>query len=117
MAKKNKIPKKVAGFRVPKAMRKSRMLRSLLSSPLGRDLLANAITAGAGAAAAVLVQERGEVASAGKQLVRKTAGAAGIATEMVQSAGSAVMGVLSDAADAVLPKNQQRGGQKKAAGH
>ena len=47
MAKKLKLPKKVAGYRVPKSMRKSKLLSSMLNNPLGRDVVANALTAGA----------------------------------------------------------------------
>ena len=43
MAKKIKLPKKVAGYRVPKSVRKSTLLRALLNNPMGRDVLANAL--------------------------------------------------------------------------
>jgi hypothetical protein len=43
MAKKFKIPKKVAGYKVPKSVRKSRLLRAMLSNPMGRDILAKAL--------------------------------------------------------------------------
>ncbi|QIA23268.1 hypothetical protein [Mesorhizobium sp. AA22] len=114
MAKnKRKLPKKIGGFKVPKPVRKSTLLRSLLASSVGRDLLANAITAGAGAAAAVLVRERAEIAdatkSAAKTGAKKSARVAGLATEMVQSAASAVMGVVSDAAHKVLPEHKSKG--------
>ncbi len=42
MAKKNRIPKKIAGVKVPKPLRKSKMLRSMMASDLGRDVLAKA---------------------------------------------------------------------------
>ncbi|WP_254021559.1 hypothetical protein [Mesorhizobium escarrei] len=114
MAKsKRKLPKKIGGFKVPKSVRKSTLLRNMLASPVGRDLLANAITAGAGAAAAVLVRERGEIAdatkSAAKTGAKKSARAAGLATDMVQSAASAMMAVVSEAAHKVLPEQKSRG--------
>ena len=75
---------------------------------MGRDIIANAITAGAGAAAAVLVEEREAIADTGAKAVKKGAKkskrAAGIVTEMVQGAGSAVMGVVADAAKNFTPK-------------
>ena len=71
MAKTIKLPKKVAGYRVPKSMRKSKLLRALLNNPMGRDVLANALTAGAGAAAAVLVQNREEIADGGRRRARR----------------------------------------------
>ena len=94
--KKSKLPKKIGGYKVPKAVRRSSLLRGMLASPMGRDIIANAITAGAGAAAAVLVEEREAIADTGAKAVKKGAKkskrAAGIVTEMVQGAGSAVMG-------------------------
>jgi hypothetical protein len=121
MAKnKRKLPKKIGGFKVPKSMRRSPLLRGLLSSPLGRNLLANAITAGAGAAAAVLVRERNEIAgatkSAAKTGAKKSARAAGLAAEMVQSAASAVMGVVSNAAHTILPEHKARDRDKRRDG-
>ena len=71
-------------------------------------MIAQAITAAAGAAAAVLVQEREVIAETGAEVVkkgaRKSKHAAGIATEMVQSAASAVMGVVADAVKNFTPK-------------
>ena len=46
------MPKKVAGVKVPKAMRQSKSLGTLLNSGLGREILADALIAAAGAAAA-----------------------------------------------------------------
>ena len=60
MGRKNAIPKKIAGYKVPKSLRKSRLLKHLLRSPLGREILANALTAGAGAAAAAMFGMREE---------------------------------------------------------
>ncbi|MHC2357707.1 hypothetical protein ACVMB3_007230 [Sinorhizobium meliloti] len=51
MAKKSRIPKKIAGVKVPKPLRKSKMLRSMMASDLARDVLAKALTAVPGAAA------------------------------------------------------------------
>ena len=48
MAKKNRIPKKIAGVKVPKALRRSKMLGYMVASDVGRDMLAKAVTAGAG---------------------------------------------------------------------
>ena len=49
MAKKNAIPKRVAGFKIPKPIRKSSFLRSMLASKTGRDILGKALVAGAAA--------------------------------------------------------------------
>jgi hypothetical protein len=113
MAKKKKrVPKRIVGVRIPKYMRKSRLMRAMLGSSLGRDILANAITAGAGAAAAVLVRERETVAEAGEKGLRKGARAAAIAGEAMQSAASAAMDAVSGAARSILPEEEQRGGRK-----
>jgi hypothetical protein len=110
MAKKNAIPKKIAGFRIPKKVRKSSALRALLTNDIGRGILANALTAGAGAAAAVLLGDREEIADAGKKGVRKSARALGIATEALESGASAAMGVVKDSAHSMLPKDVRKGG-------
>ncbi len=107
MAKKIKLPKKVAGYRVPKSVRKSTLLRALLNNPMGRDVLANALTAGAGAAAAVLVENREDIAKAGKKGAKKGVQAAALAGEAAQSAVNAMIGVVRDAAHTFLPEGKQ----------
>jgi hypothetical protein len=111
---KNKLPKRIGGLKLPKPVRKSKVLRAMLSNPLGRDILANAITAGAGAAAAVLIEERKEVRKAGKKGLRKGAGAIGIARDAVQSAASAALGVVGDAAQSFLPERKTPKGKEPA---
>jgi hypothetical protein len=115
MGKKNKmaLPKKVAGIKVPKSLRKSRLLRSLLASPLGRKVAADALVAGAGAAATVLMRERKEVAHAAEAGVRKGGKRLALVTEAIESAGEAMMDVLTDAARSMLPKDT---GRRKARG-
>ena len=105
--KKIKLPKKVAGYRVPKSVRKSTLLRALLNNPMGRDVLANALTAGAGAAAAVLVENREDIAKAGKKGAKKGVQAAALAGEAAQSAVNAMIGVVRDAAHTFLPEGKQ----------
>jgi hypothetical protein len=68
-ARKAKVPKKVAGLRVPKSLRKSKTLDTLLGSALGREILAGALVAAAGAAASYLMKHRptaDQVADAGE---------------------------------------------------
>ena len=108
MAKgKNILPKKVAGYKVPKRLRRSRVLRSLLRSPMGRQITADALVAGAGAAAAVLVRDRDEAADAARTGVRKGGRAIATMTEAVESAADAVWGVISDAARSALPEPEK----------
>jgi hypothetical protein len=96
MAKKNRIPKKIAGVKVPRPLRKSKVLRSMMASDIGRDVLANALTAGAGAAAAVLVDHRDDVGETARTATKKGAKAFGLASEAVQSGFSAAMDVVKD---------------------
>ena len=117
--KKNKLPKKIGGFKVPRPVRKSPLLSKLLASQLGRDILANAITAGAGAAAAVLVQERQAIADgstkAVKEGTKKSKRAVGIASDVMQSAATAMMGVVADAAkNFIPPKAKKKSGRATA---
>jgi hypothetical protein len=121
--KKAALPKKIAGVKVPKTIRKSRMLRAMLRNPMGRDLLANALVAGAGAAAAVLVEKRENIADAGKQAAKtgKKAGkksyrAAQMAGHAMESAVSAMMGVVADAAHTIVSgKTKKRNGTRATA--
>ncbi|CAD7051856.1 hypothetical protein REJC140_01784 [Pseudorhizobium endolithicum] len=108
MAKKNAIPKKVAGFKVPRTIRKSKPLKALLGSKTGRDILGKALMAGAAAAAAVLAEEREEVAAAGRKGARKGARAMGIAGDAIQSAAHAAMTVVTDSARSFMPENKER---------
>jgi hypothetical protein len=105
--KKNPIPKRMAGVKMPKTIRKSRMLRAMLASKRGRDLLADALVAGAGAAAAVLVKDREQVADAAETGAKKGARALGIAAEAMESAASAVMATVSDAANSLMPNRDR----------
>lgn len=105
MAKKNRIPKKIAGVKVPKPLRKSKMLRSMMASDLGRDVLAKALTAGAGAAAAVLADHRDDVGETTRTATKKGTKALGLTGEAVQSGFSAAMDVVKDT---VLPLQNQK---------
>ncbi len=105
---KNRIPKKVAGYKVPKTIRKSSVIRSLLASHIGRDVLAKALTAGAGAAAAILIEEREEIADTTKKGARKGARAMGLAGDAIRGAAQAATEVVRDAADSALPKKMRK---------
>lgn len=115
MAKKGKtaLPKTVAGLKVPKSLRKSRLLRSLLASPLGRRVVADALVAGAGAAATVLMAERKEVADAAEAGVRKGSKRLALVTEAIESAANAMMDVVTDAARSMLPEDGGRKHKKR----
>jgi hypothetical protein len=104
---KNRIPKKIAGFRIPKTLRKNAVLKALLASDTGRQILGQALVAGATAAAAVLTASRsGEIADARKGAVKGGKKAGNIAARAVKDAAGAMVGVIRDAASAVLPDGE-----------
>jgi hypothetical protein len=96
--KKGGVPKKVAGVKVPKSVRQSKSLSTLLTSNLGREILADALIAAAGAAAAALTRTR-TARNAGHAVADAGAGA----TDSVQTAAGAVASVVSEAAKNFLP--------------
>jgi hypothetical protein len=108
MAKKTKakLPKTIAGVKVPKAIRTSGLLDELLNSPLGREILAEAIVAAAGAVASVLMKKRpsaDQVAQAGEAIVDTGAEAASATKDLAQTAVGAVTEAVADAARHILP--------------
>lgn len=116
MAKKDKgkVPKKIAGVKVPKALRKG-PASSLLESPVAREILADVLVAAATAAAAALVKNRStkrQVAKAGEAAVDAGVDAATATREVVQSAAGAV----TDAARRILPESlmgDENGGESR----
>jgi len=105
---KMKVPKRIAGFKVPKQIRKSELLHGLLASKTGREIAGRALVAGASAAAAVLVAERDEVADVAKKAGRSGARKLGLVREAAESAVDAAVGVVTDAARAMLPEKRKR---------
>ena len=114
MAKKGKskkagTPKSIAGVKVPKAMRKSSSFATLFNSELGREILADALIAAAGAAAAALTRTRparaagGVIADAGSGAAASAGTAANATGDLVQTAAGAVAGVVTEAARNFLP--------------
>ena len=109
---KMKVPKRIAGFKVPKQIRKSALLRGLLASKAGREIAGRALVAGATAAAAALVAERREVAEATKKGARKGARTLGLLSDAAESAVGAAMEVVTDAARAMLPEKHKHQSRK-----
>ena len=103
-----KIPKKIAGYRVPKVVRKSPILKAMLKNKTGRDILAKALVAGAGAAAAVLVEDRKDVADAAKTGSKKSAKALGLVGEAFNRGSDAAIDVVREAAGSMLPKKLRK---------
>ena len=102
---KGKVPKKIAGVKIPKALRKG-VVGSLFDNPRTREILADVLIAAAGAAAAALVKHRptGEqVMDAGEAVMDGAAGAGAAARDAVQSAAGAVTEAVADTARQILP--------------
>lgn len=99
-AKPAKAPEKAK--KLPKGLRKFAPLKTLMSSELGREILAEALLAAAAAAAAVLAKKRSgtKIASTISETAPKVVEAT---KQTVQTAAGAVAGVVTEAAHAYLP--------------
>jgi len=105
MAKKSKIPRKIAGYKVPKPLRKSQIVNGLLASDVGRGILANALTAAAAAAAAVLLEQHDEVADTAGKGARKGKRALSIAGRAISNGADAAIDAVKSSARDSLPKS------------
>jgi hypothetical protein len=105
---KAKLPKRVAGFKIPKGLRKSKLVSGLLGSKLGREIVAEAVVAGATAAAAVLIREREEVAGATAKGAKKGVHALGLLGEAIESGVDAAVGSVTDAVRKALPEDTRK---------
>ncbi len=95
---KRKVPKNVAGVKVPKALRQG-FMASFLEDPRTREILADVLMAAAGAAAAALVKNR----PSGQQVKEAGASAAGATRDVVQVAAERVTDSVAEAARRILP--------------
>ena len=102
MAKSDKVklPKTVAGFKVPKTLRKSGALDTLFGSALGRQLVADALVAAAAAAAAALVKARSNADEANGAAAGD--GGRSALSEATHAAAGAVASFVTDAAQSLL---------------
>jgi hypothetical protein len=95
---KTKLPKSVLGVKVPKTLRKSQSVKTLLNNPIGREILAGAIVAGATAAATALARKRpsaGQLENAREVVVDAGSRAAVTARDAVEEAASALAGSIT----------------------
>jgi acetylglutamate synthase len=90
------VPKTVAGFKVPKSIRKSSLLKHMLASRTGREMLARALVAGANAAAAILTEEGGERRQPAPKDRRADQKAADVADKAIRSAAVAATEVMTE---------------------
>ena len=95
---KKKVPKNVAGVKVPKALRQG-LVATFLEDPRTREILADVLMAAAGAAAAALVKNRPN----GQQVKEAGASAAGATRDVAQLAAEAVTDSVAEAARRILP--------------
>jgi|SRR4051794_18171352 hypothetical protein len=108
------IPKKVAGVKIPKAVREPGTLSNLFNSALGREIIADALIAAAGAAAAALTRSR-TVKDAGKAVADAGASAASAGADLTHTAAGAVATVVSEAAKNFLPASAVGGEEQHEA--
>ena len=103
MAKKNRIPKKIAGIKIPKVLRRNSLIKGLLGSPTGRQVIAQALLAAASAAAAVLTAAKaGEAKKAGAAVAHAGEDGIKVAKRALKSAASALSDSLGDSAKSAL---------------
>lgn len=111
MAKKIRIPKRVIGIKIPKALRKNSLIKGLLGSHTGRQVIADALMAAAAAAAAALAAGGPKgVAKAGAAVAHAAEDGTTVAKRAVKSAVDALTDSLSGAAKAAFtdePRNRR----------
>ena len=95
---KDKAPKRVAGVKVPKAVRGG-LVASFLDDPRTREILADVLMAAAGAAAAALVKHR----PSGREVADAGAAAAGATRDVAQDAAALITDTVTEAARHILP--------------
>jgi hypothetical protein len=104
----------VGGVKIPKVLRKSKSVDTLLNNPLGRELLAGALVAGAGAVASALTKHRHQLADAGSAVVDTGSAAASATHDAVHGAASSISGALRDLASRLSSQNNGRKLKKDA---
>ena len=119
MAKKNKIPKKIVGVKIPKVLRKNALLKGLIGSPTGRQIVADALVAAAGAAAAALVAAKatgkGGVRGAAKTALHAGEEGTHVVQKALKDAVEAMTEVLRNAAQAAMGDDETESGHKRPA--
>jgi hypothetical protein len=105
----SKVPKTIAGVKIPKSLRQSASsIVALIETPLGRQIIADVLIAAAGA----LVSNKsvtGAAGAAGAAVEKAGAEAADRTRQMASSAAQAVSDVVSEAARQILPSSMTAG--------
>src|SRR5687767_3648941 len=66
MAKrKTRLPKRIVGYKVPRVLRRSSTTRFFMDTPIGREIVAEAVVAAAAAAATAMLKHRPSTAQLG----------------------------------------------------
>ncbi|MBL8773415.1 MAG: hypothetical protein JNK30_18670 [Phenylobacterium sp.] len=107
------IPKRIAGVKVPKAVRKGRF-GELLASRTGQAVIAQAILGAGAVAAGMKAADNPEVRARARAAKTTAANEAHDAADAAASAGSALAYALGEAAHA-FAEALKRGGPKAAA--
>ncbi|MCG7392232.1 hypothetical protein MHY87_04865 [Microvirga sp. ACRRW] len=105
--KPKKSNKKSTGTKLAKTAKKSGLM-DLINTDLGREILADALIAAAGAAAAALTKTR-----AAKRAGAAAANAGSQGADLTQTAAGAVANVVSEAARHFLPANLTGEGEER----
>jgi hypothetical protein len=116
MAAPYRLPKTLLGVRIPKKLRKSKLIDWLLNDPIGRNLMADALVAAAGAAAAALTRnspqpvKRGvrQAAEASRELAHAAGDKLPSAAKIFGSALTGAAGHLFSEEDADKPKRKKK---------
>jgi hypothetical protein len=106
MVKKEVIPKNIGGVKIPRTLRKNRLLVPLLGHPIGRQIVADALVSAAAAAAEVLVgaNRRGKKGSSGKAREKD---ATKIARDALRTAAKVLDEAMSKAPQAAIAIEQR----------
>lgn len=116
MAGKVKVPRSVAGVKVPKGWRKLGTVTSFLNNPIARAVLAEALVAAAGAAATALARNRpsgAQVAQAGEAVADAGGQAVSTTSDIAKSAADGLSGLVSDAARSFLPDARSKSAKRR----
>jgi hypothetical protein len=111
VAKAYKIPKKIAGVKVPRALRKSKLIRSFLKDPDNRQMINSALVAAGGAIATALAEHR----AGGKHVKQALHGAEELGSDAAHKAysatsviGDAVAGAAHSLASTIAPSKDKK---------
>jgi hypothetical protein len=114
---KTKVPKKVAGVKLPKTLRHSNLVEAIFQNDTARRLLADALIAAAGAAAAVLTRKVApsaeQVATAGEAVADAGSKAASATTDLATGMAGTLGHAVAAMAGSLLPDGNSKDKKKK----